>query len=281
MSVGGWIPITKALLRDLPRDRPFTRLEAMFSLTVDYDEGNTATLKGYAERWGWSRGKVERFLKDVGATIEYPESTGQKQNQRGQIVVQIADTSRAERGQIKIIDSRWLRSKADRSRTDVEQKPDRSQGATLKPHPNPNPDPIKPSRSKPKKPASDSPLFAQFWEAYPKKKAKPVAEKAWAKIDPDEQLLADILSALDQQKRSRDWLKDCGQYIPNPASWLNGRRWEDEVAGSVLGSCDDAMTRAMCEHTKDRLAYPTYDSHENGEWTGHFAGGFPDKSDEW
>jgi len=35
--------------------------------------------------------------------------------------------------------------------------------------------------------------------------------------------------ALEQQKQSSDWLKDGGAYIPNPSTWLNNRRWEDEA----------------------------------------------------
>jgi len=37
-----------------------------------------------------------------------------------------------------------------------------------------------------------------------------------------------MMTALETQKASEKWLKDNGQYIPNPATWLNQRRWEDE-----------------------------------------------------
>lgn len=71
--------------------------------------------------------------------------------------------------------------------------------------------------------------FATFWEQYPKKVAKPQALKAWKKIKPTGQTLADLMAALEKQKVSADWLKDGGQFIPHPASWLNGRRWEDQA----------------------------------------------------
>lgn len=71
-------------------------------------------------------------------------------------------------------------------------------------------------------------LFAQFWAAYPKRKDKAKAQKAFAKLHPNEQLLAEILAALDWQKQSPDWLKDGGQFVPYASSYLNGRRWEDE-----------------------------------------------------
>jgi hypothetical protein len=77
--------------------------------------------------------------------------------------------------------------------------------------------------------AVGSPLFDRFWAAYPKKKAKADAEKAFAKLDATEDLLARILAAIERQARSEAWRKDGGQFIPHPATWLNGRRWEDEV----------------------------------------------------
>lgn len=71
-------------------------------------------------------------------------------------------------------------------------------------------------------------LFNQFWSAYPRKQGKKTAERAFAKLRPDESLLGEILAALDWQKQSASWTKENGQFIPLPATYLNGRRWEDE-----------------------------------------------------
>lgn len=76
-------------------------------------------------------------------------------------------------------------------------------------------------------PADDS--FSRFWSAYPKKVAKAAARKAWDKLKPDEDLTATILSAIEAQKAGEQWRKNGGQFIPNPATWLNGERWNDEV----------------------------------------------------
>lgn len=73
--------------------------------------------------------------------------------------------------------------------------------------------------------------FDLFWNAYPKKKSKADAEKAFKKLNPDKQLLDTMLDALEEQKRSQDWKRDNGQFIPYPATWLNGRRWEDDAGG--------------------------------------------------
>ena len=68
--------------------------------------------------------------------------------------------------------------------------------------------------------------FDQFWSAYPKKINKQGALKAFEKVDvPVETLLA----ALENHKRSAQWVKDGGQFIPHPTTWLNQRRWEAEL----------------------------------------------------
>lgn len=83
-------------------------------------------------------------------------------------------------------------------------------------------------RNKEKIYKKENPSFLKFWACYPKKKSKTSALKAFEKINPDDELLCAMLSAVEIQKKSSDWVKDNGQYIPYPATWLNGSRWEDE-----------------------------------------------------
>lgn len=71
--------------------------------------------------------------------------------------------------------------------------------------------------------------FDLFWNAYPKKVGKEAARKAFAKVKVDTSVL---IRAIEQQKNSAQWQKDNGQYIPNPATWLNQGRWEDELTTS-------------------------------------------------
>jgi len=70
--------------------------------------------------------------------------------------------------------------------------------------------------------------FDEFWAQYPKKRSKGQAERAWVKIAPDDALFAQIIEGLERAKRSRDWIKEGGRYIPYPATWLNAKGWEDE-----------------------------------------------------
>lgn len=75
--------------------------------------------------------------------------------------------------------------------------------------------------------------FDLFWQAYPRKVSKNQAEKAWAKIAPDECLLRVIVAAVEVSKTLDQWQRDNGQFVPHAATWLNGRRWEDELPASV------------------------------------------------
>jgi hypothetical protein len=71
--------------------------------------------------------------------------------------------------------------------------------------------------------------FELFWAAYPKRKSRGQAERAWSKINPNEQLTAEILAGVERAKTSAEWVKDDGQFIPYPASWLNAKGWLDEA----------------------------------------------------
>lgn len=83
--------------------------------------------------------------------------------------------------------------------------------------------------------------FEDFWEVYPKKKAKGDAEKAWTSIKPNELLAEQILQAVQRAKTSEQWRKDLGQFIPYPATWLRDKGWLDEITPvlAVVGGPTD------------------------------------------
>lgn len=72
----------------------------------------------------------------------------------------------------------------------------------------------------------EPPGFAEFWQEYPNHSAKANAVKAWGKITAE--LHPAIMAAVIVQKRSAAWTKDNGQFVPHAATWLNGKRWEDQ-----------------------------------------------------
>lgn len=72
--------------------------------------------------------------------------------------------------------------------------------------------------------------FDAFWAVFPRRQAKADALKAWKKLNPSAELVAQIMAAIEWQSQSQAWLKDGGQYVPLPGSWIRGERWTDERA---------------------------------------------------
>lgn len=96
--------------------RPFSRIEAMFSYTLDIENGREGSIAGYAVQWGWSRNKVRRFINCIRT------EAGHKK-----------DRKRTEEGHpIHFID-KGLWVKEDRRRTEAGQKKDRSGTLLLDP----------------------------------------------------------------------------------------------------------------------------------------------------
>ena len=72
--------------------------------------------------------------------------------------------------------------------------------------------------------------FEGFWKFYPRHDAKQRAMDAWDKLKPDDDLIAAIGRALIRQKATDEWKRGVG--IPYASTYLNERRWTDEVPAS-------------------------------------------------
>lgn len=72
--------------------------------------------------------------------------------------------------------------------------------------------------------------FDLFWDVYPKKINKKGAFNSFKKIKHLDKEFPLILDAIERLKQSNDWIKNNGQFIPYPATFLNQERWKDEVA---------------------------------------------------
>ena len=71
--------------------------------------------------------------------------------------------------------------------------------------------------------------FETFWKAYPRHESKQAARKAFDKLKVSDGLLQTMLTAIERQKKTAQWAENNGQFIPHPSTWLNGKRWEDDV----------------------------------------------------
>lgn len=81
--------------------------------------------------------------------------------------------------------------------------------------------------------------FETFWRLYPRKQSKVVAEKSWTRMTTTERMtaidaLADHIVMWNREGRGT-------RLIPHAATWLNQRRWEDDLSGYV----DDSQPRRV------------------------------------
>lgn len=73
--------------------------------------------------------------------------------------------------------------------------------------------------------------FSRFWAVCPRKVGKGQAEKAFAtavKLKPADQLI-EAMTRFAQSVAGTE-----AQFIPHPATWLNGKRWEDEAPTTAV-----------------------------------------------
>jgi uncharacterized protein YdaU (DUF1376 family) len=108
-------------------------------------------------------------------------------------------------------------------------------------------------RSKAGSPVVYPPGFTAFWEAYPRKRGKDDAFKAWRVLKPTPALLEQMVAAIAVQRAGPEWTREGGQFIPHPATWLRAGRWKDEVETVA----DDGERLAAMIQSDPRFSTPT------------------------
>ena len=73
----------------------------------------------------------------------------------------------------------------------------------------------------------DPERFAGFWAMYPRGEKKQAAIQAWDNLRPSGEVIDTMARALKRQVASEEWQRGVG--IPYASTYLNQRRWEDEV----------------------------------------------------
>jgi hypothetical protein len=131
MKTGNWIALHKELRYFLPSGREYTILEAMFSYTLDIDNGKEGTISGYSKLWGWSRTRVRKFVEEL-KTVEGHLTNRQRTGKRHQILLKLNN----------------LQNQKDTSKTGKKQLEDTQVDTTINPNPNPKPEPKKSNRGK-------------------------------------------------------------------------------------------------------------------------------------
>ena len=71
--------------------------------------------------------------------------------------------------------------------------------------------------------------FDSFWKFYPRKASKEAARKAWEKLRPDQHIMQMIADNVKERVEKGEWRKDNQSFILHASTYLNQKRWEDEV----------------------------------------------------
>jgi hypothetical protein len=98
-------------------------------------------------------------------------------------------------------------------------------------------------------PAAD---FDSFWTLYPRHEAKRDALKAWGQIPASDHLPA-IVAAMAWR---RVWAGKETQFIPLPATWLRGGRYEDEIPREYAMASSASHVPAVLPVSNEREAMP-------------------------
>ena len=206
----GWIKLHRSVM-DHPDylAEPFTKMQAWLDLLLLanhkqgrlYVRGNQVDVKrgqvGWSEvelakRWGWSKNKLRRFVSRL--------VSNQQVDQQKSFVMNLITIKNYELYQQNEPADETAGGPAERQQKDTNKK-----------------------NKKNKK--NNTQAFEAFWKAYPKKKNKGQAEKAFEKVGVGIDVL---LEAVKKGEKTPEWEKEGGKYIPYPATWLNAKGWKDE-----------------------------------------------------
>jgi hypothetical protein len=114
--------------------------------------------------------------------------------------------------------------------------------------------------------------FETFYSSYPRKVSKTNAEKAWKK---QKCVLSEVMPSL--QKQMKLWTDP--QFIPHPATWLNGRRWEDETPKSIPSHQNTYKTHSNANLTQLKKWYDVCE--ERGDKQSFKTWVFENRPEEW
>lgn len=137
---------------------------------------------------------------------------------------------------------------SDNSPTQSDESPTKSDSPAP---PTPTPTPERARAKATVRQAAHTDGFDDFWQAYPVKKGKQAALKAWARLKLAPDAVDAVLFKLRQQvERDHDWLRG---FAPHPATYLNGARWNDEIA-DPRARAGPAETRPMGKQAQGLMA---------------------------
>lgn len=234
----GWISIDRCIMEHFlyKEKRVFSKYEAWIDILLNVNHSDAEvlidnkifnvkrgqslySLDTWASRWNWNKSKVRRFLNLLQECSMVVTNSEQKTTR---LTVCKYDSYQGERN----ADETQMKRK--RHANDTQTTPNNNDNKNN----NENND-------------KEDLLFNQFWSKYPVKVAK---EKCKAKFNKLSTLDKDkILSTLDDYTKHKPFKE---YRHPNPDTYLNQRRWEDEINNHKQQKIIDPLVEYAKKHVE-------------------------------
>ena len=221
--MSGWVSLWRKIFENpiVPPAKVFSKFEAWvwLLLNVNHTEGKVVigneivnipvgsrvtSIKKLCSTFGWGNTKVRNFLKLLAkdGMIEYSSNTQYT-------FVSVCNYETYQNKQTT------RKSPATCRRTSTESQANTNNNKAIT-----------------KKNEYKDARFLEFWKSYPKRVGKKDAYKSWVKLGENE--IKSIFANLPQQCRLWSRTHTELKYIPNPSTWLNQGRWDDDLSGTTL-----------------------------------------------
>lgn len=229
-AMSGWVKIHRKVLDNpMYAAEPFTRMQAWFDLIlianykdgffiqrgirVEVKRGQVGhSIETLAKRWKWSRGKVERFIFLL-------ENDSQIVRQKNNVTTLLSIVNYDE----------YQADDNPNGKTNGHQ--------TVKQTSTNN----KNKKNKEEKEI----IFDSFWAKYPIKVAKDKCKAKFIKL-PDSDIET-IMATIDKFAANKPF---ADYRHPNPETYLNQKRWEDEIANPKDATAGQRLTETVFEVRK-------------------------------
>ena len=219
-----WVAMPKGAAAEFSKiRRPYSKIEALFSYSLDLNCGKVRSCRDYSRMWTWSRDKTKLFFLQHG---ENRPQTGHKPatNQPRYNVISLENkdasghkpaTNRPQTGhkykeqEQEQHNKLLIKTEKKKSKTASEEQSKSGSAVADRPY---------------------SKEFLSFWKRYPNKRGKAKAFTAWKRHKCGNGIFDKIMGSLEQYIQSEEWQQDGGKYIPHGSTWVSQMRWEDDLA---------------------------------------------------
>ena len=86
--------------------------------------------------------------------------------------------------------------------------------------------------------------FEEFWEAFPQKVGKEAARFAWQEVEPQPEA---VMEGLGRWKRSAQWCRDNGRFVPRAAKFLLEKLYLDHPQAGIPKGASGELGKAELE----------------------------------